>query len=782
MTLNELTETSLPALARGRACVVVATSDAGENLHGCLESAFAHTPPDVAIVLVAPNADGEADLHAVLEECGDGRRSIWLGPGAPDFSSDAAAGVGSEAQADQTDPLTAAVNRALALLWPSDVAMLSEPCRVTAGWLARLRDAAHADTNIATASALADVGTALALSDRDRPTGDLSKFAQTVAEHTLALRPRLSLLVGPCVYVRRGALELVGSLDAQLELRWALEVDFAQRCLLAGLAHVAADDVLIGTLIEKHGADSEIPLRLRKRYPHLSQPAETEASSVLSRAMEAARRPRSRLWVTIDARALDATITGTQRHILEMIRSLAATQALRLRLLVGPNTRAADVELLHSLPQTELLPIGSIGTSTAPSTIFHRPQQAFEPADLRLALRLGERVVVNQLDLIAYRNPGYHRDRTAWESYRRVTRQALAAAERIVVSSNHTRSELLSDELADEQRIRIVPPGLDHPPPGEGRRPARLNGIRATKTALAEDTPFLLCLGTDFRHKNRLFALRLLASLRERHGWEGRLVLAGTHIPHGSSLELERDLLAHHPPLAEAVIELGAIDEQEKAWLMGRASAVVYPSVYEGFGLVPFEAAMSGVPCLFASQSSLAEVLPADMAAIVAWDPDESAARAFELLQDPVARKQHVQALLDAARSLTWKNTAEAMVDVYHEAAVAPVREAKVLSEDEVEREHDLRELIAAQDALVERLVFERKHTQRMYDELNAEVGSGLSLIGPHGTLPEDLQRALLALSDRPALSRPLYGTAARAFRAARALARTIRRLLRRPR
>ncbi len=44
-----------------------------------------------------------------------------------------------------------------------------------------------------------------------------------------------------------------------------------------------------------------------------------------------------------------------------------------------------------------------------------------------------------------------------------------------------------------------------------------------------------------------------------------------------------------------------------------------------------------------------------------------------------------------------------------------------------------------------------------MYDELNAEVGFGLSLIGPHGSLPDDVQRALLALSARPALSRSLY-------------------------
>ena len=337
------------------------------------------------------------------------------------------------------------------------------------------------------------------------------------------MRPRLSLIVGPCVYLRREALELVGPLDSELELTWALEVDFAQRCLLVGLAHVAADDVLVGALTETREADREIPARLRERYPYLPRPADIEASNVLPRAMEAGRRPRSRLWVTIDARALDATITGTQRHILELIRSLAATGALRLRLLVSPDTSAAAVELLRSLAQTELLPIGSIDDSTPRSTIFHRPQQVFETADLRLALRLGERTVLNQLDLIAYRNPGYHADGAAWRSNRRVTRAGAggrrayrgvlrphapasfsptSSPTRIGSASCHPASIILPPATAADQRALT-----GHAAPGPATRRTR----RA----------FLLCLGTDFRHKNRLFALRLLASLRERHGWDG---------------------------------------------------------------------------------------------------------------------------------------------------------------------------------------------------------------------------------------------------------------------
>jgi glycosyltransferase involved in cell wall biosynthesis len=517
-----------------------------------------------------------------------------------------------------------------------------------------------------------------------------------------------------------------------------------------------------------------MPARLLERYPYLSEASALAESGVLSYALEAVRGPRARLWVTLDARALDGGTTGTQVHILELILALAQTGALRLRLLVRESRIDREtLERLRGLPDTELLAEDQVDEGTPKSTVFHRPQQAFSAEDIEFALRLGERIVLSQLDLIAYRNPGYFPDAPSWEDYRRASRHGLSAAERVVVFSDHTRRELLSDALVEDARIRVVPPGLDHRTAGEPRRPAALDDGRGASVA----SGFLLCLGTDFRHKNRLFALRLLASLREQEDWRGSLVLAGTHIPYGSSLELERSFLEEHRELREAVVTLGSVDEQEKAWLIANAGAVVYPSVYEGFGLVPFESALSGVPCVFAPQSSLAEAAPEGTATIVPWDPTQSAARAHSLLTDSQARAQQVQALTQAARRLTWKDAANALVGVYSEAASAPVRDAATLSRDAVER---VRRLTEAHEAVVRRLIGEREHAQRMYDELNAEVGSGLSLIGPRGTLPENLQRALLTLSARPALSRPLLGALAALFAAARAVNRAVHGRLRR--
>ena len=165
-------------------------------------------------------------------------------------------------------------------------------------------------------------------------------------------------------------------------------------------------------------------------------------------------------------------------------------------------------------------------------------------------------------------------------------------------------------------------------------------------------------------------------------------------------------------------------------------------------------------------------MLPESAAAIVPWDADASADRLIELIENRAARDRHVRTIRAAAAPLTWSASAAQTLEVYREAVVAPVRVAAAVSQDAVRRELERRELIDAHDALVRRLVDERVHAQRMYDDLNAEVGFALGLIGPHGSLPEDVQRALLALSERPALSRRLYGAAGAGFRASRALTR----------
>ena len=364
-------------------------------------------------------------------------------------------------------PQTSAVNGAIRQAARADVVVVDEPCVLAAGWIERLREAAHADTNIASASALADHGTALAVSGDTGQEGGLDALAAHVAGSSARLRPRITRAVGPCVYLRRDALDLVGGLDEQLELRPALELDLSQRCVVSGLTHVAADDVVVGLLDGARARTRErepgaLPARLRERYPYLEQLPVAD-SAMLGQALEIVREAPQRIAVTIDARPLEGAVTGTHVNILELTLALARTQALELRVLVRAARLDGDTsDRLSGLPHCELLAAEQVGPSTAPTAVFHRPLQTFSPEDVSLALQLGDRFVLSQLDLIAYRNPAYFEDGASWEDYRAASRHGLAAAERVIVFSHHTRRELLADALVQEARIRVIPPGLDH--------------------------------------------------------------------------------------------------------------------------------------------------------------------------------------------------------------------------------------------------------------------------------------------------------------------------------
>jgi glycosyltransferase involved in cell wall biosynthesis len=582
---------------------------------------------------------------------------------------------------------------AFAAAAPADVVLLEPGCVVAAGWLERLGEAARSTSTIATATAI---------SQRDLSLGDvpLEHAADAIASGSLRLRPRLgpSGMGGACVYVRRSALELVGGGE-----------DFWPRCLERGLSHVLADDVLV----------------LDPGSPGI---ATSPSSGPVARALGAAQRALRGLSVLIDARILYGPMTGSHVHVLELIAALSRTQQLRLTAMVPDKPNEDALARLRSLPGLTLV---GYRDARGGADIVHRPFQLTNAGDLTFLESLRGRLIVTHQDLIAFHNPSYFPSAAAWEGYRELTRLTLSAADRVVFFSAHVRDDSLAEELVDSDRASVVHLGVDHPllPLDAVREPVAPAGADALATGA---TPAILCLGTDFHHKNRVFALRLLERLRCRHGWNGVLVFAGSSVAHGSSRPQEARFLSEHPGLAKSVLELGAVTEAEKEWLFARATLVVYPSVLEGFGLVPFEAAAHRVPCLWAPGSSLSELLPDDAAEIVPWDEEATAQHALALMRDDDAAEANVAAINAATAGLTWDATAAGLVEVYRTTADAPAR------------------------------------TQRRRGFILSEDAA--RLVGPAGDLPADVHRPLLALATHPRIARPVFRALKLGYRASNRL------------
>jgi len=620
------------------------------------------------------------------------------------------------------------MNCAFAAAALADIVILNSDVVVPAGWLQRLRAAACSDALVATASTLTNNGTILSVPHRDAPSPDpppglsLAEADQRIAAASPRLRPRIPTGIGHCLYVRRSALELVGQFDESFSPGYGEEVDFSQRCLARGLHHVVADDLYVfhrgagsfGAATNVRQDEHEEILRARyPSYHRAVRDAEVSETIPLARSLSAARLALGELSVTIDGASLGPHLTGTQLHTLELVAALVRHGEARVRVRV-PRTIGETARATLDALAVERFWNDEVDELTELTDVVHRPFQVVDPLDLTLLRRMGRRVVLTQQDLIAYHNAAYFEDFAGWQGYRRLARQALAEADRVAFFSEHVAGEALAEDLIDPSRARVVHIGVDH----STTQPAA-QAIAPADPADLGERPFLLCLGTDFLHKNRVFALALFAALRDEHAYGGRLVLAGPHASDGTSTADETAWRAAHPEAAEHVVDLGAVDEAAKAWLYAHADLLIYPTVQEGFGLVPFEAAAAGVATLWAAHSSLAEVLPVEAAGIVAWDVHATARRAAELLRDPAAREALVATVREAAKRFNWDRTAEAIVAVYREAAVAPARAA-----------------VQARDGMPD---------------------LALSLVGPKCYVPPDVQQALLAVTARPALRRALF-------------------------
>jgi glycosyltransferase involved in cell wall biosynthesis len=704
-------------LDRGAAVVCIPVGGDTPTLT-CVRSVLEHADASVAVLVAGTQAVLEQLARALDVEVG-GRTILGL--------------------AIERDAAVAALNTAIEASAPGDLALVVPGVRVTVGWLEGLRSAATSDSTVASATPLSLGAGALELAG---DPSDAVEAAVAFRQSSPSLHPRIATIGPGCAYIRRTALELVGPLDESLSLAEAL-TDLALRMSAQGMVHVAADDVLVEGLVEGPPTPGKPDVGVAPPGKVTSSTGEenpiqatiaNDEQGPLRRALDRARIALGRLSVTIDGRALNASAGGTQTYIVELTLALARGGEVAVRVLVPPDLSQRARDALASVPEVELLTYEQALADPPLSDVVHRPQQVFTPDDLTLLRLVGERVVIGQQDLVAFHNHSYHRDGDAWRAYRRTTRLALAGADQVVFFSEHARRDALAEDLLPAGRTHVVGIGAEaiESLQSPGRPPDDLT---------AED-PFLLCLGADYAHKNRPFAIRLLGALREL-GWSGRLVLAGAHVPHGSSRERERELLDDDPELSSFVLDLGPIDEPAKTWLYGHTCALLYPTLYEGFGLLPVEAARADLPCIFAAQASLSEVA-GGAATLVPWDAAASATAVLPLLSDGPARAAHLEQL----RSLPipgWSEVARQLVAVYDHALAAPPSEAAPRAWQELDRENYMLKL----EREIEHHMQLAQEYQDAYHSLEERVGAGLPLIDDGGLLSPAQQRGLMRIAGR---------------------------------
>ncbi|MWV14969.1 glycosyltransferase [Pseudomonas sp. L-22-4S-12] len=236
-------------------------------------------------------------------------------------------------------------------------------------------------------------------------------------------------------------------------------------------------------------------------------------------------------------------------------------------------------------------------------------------------------------------------------------------AQRILVDSQFIADEVCAHYGVPAERVVIAPLGCAarfHP-----RAPEQLAARLAT-LGLQPDR-YLLCVGTLEPRKNLQLALRayerLPAALREHYP----LVLAG--MPGWRAEQLAEPL---QRALAGGQVRLlGYQDDSALAELFAGARLLLFPSLYEGFGLPVLEAMASGTPVILSRSSALPEVA-GDAGLYIDPLDDVACAAAIQLLIDDQARWLALrEAGLLRAQAYSWQRCAQITASVYREAVKA---------------------------------------------------------------------------------------------------------------
>jgi glycosyltransferase involved in cell wall biosynthesis len=320
--------------------------------------------------------------------------------------------------------------------------------------------------------------------------------------------------------------------------------------------------------------------------------------------------------VAVDTSPLIQTRAGTARHVRGLLGALRDRPGLELRLLsFGGRGRASSVA------RDALWYPAGIGRRARGLDLLHC-------TTFRGPARSGVPTVLTVHDLAILRFP------EAFPRWHRLYGRAglgrvLRAADAIVAVSEFTKEETISLAGVPAERIRVVPNGVDAAFTPDGPR---------------ADGDYVLAVATLEPRKNlaRVVEAARLAGVELRvvgaRGWGG----------------------------VEVDGWVGEIPDVELIALYRGARCVLYPSLYEGFGLPVLEAMACGVPVVTSRGTAMDEVAGGGAVLVDPLDPDAIA----EGIREAEARRAELVPLgLARARELTWEQAADEIVRLWEELA-----------------------------------------------------------------------------------------------------------------
>jgi alpha-1,3-rhamnosyl/mannosyltransferase len=260
---------------------------------------------------------------------------------------------------------------------------------------------------------------------------------------------------------------------------------------------------------------------------------------------------------------------------------------------------------------------------------------------------------------VTWARPDFYPARIRWR-LNALQEKGIREARVILCVSGHVRDFVAERFRVPAERLAVVYHGVS--PQFRVRRPDEYRPVLRTRYGI--DYPYLLFAGKLKENKNISRLLQAHAQFRQATRSPVRLVLAGRRLWSDGPLDRELDAAV----ASGAVTELGHIEVEDMPILYNGAQGLVFPSLWEGFGIPILEAFASGIPVLTSNNSSLPEVAGGHAILVDPESVEELADGIRRLVEDTPLREQMIRGGLERAKEFTWRRTAEQTKAAYGRA------------------------------------------------------------------------------------------------------------------
>jgi glycosyltransferase involved in cell wall biosynthesis len=217
----------------------------------------------------------------------------------------------------------------------------------------------------------------------------------------------------------------------------------------------------------------------------------------------------------------------------------------------------------------------------------------------------------------------------------------------IISVSNFTQDELVRLMDFNPDRIEVIYPGVAN------------KWFRIIPEQNPHDRAFILFVGNLKPHKNISRLIEAFQLIQDKVDCD--LVIVGT----AKGLKTKDDLLLEKiSTFGDRIKFTGYIDDERLAQYFAHAKALVFPSLYEGFGLPAVEAMACGCPVITSKIASLPEVCGDAVLYCDPYAPDDIADRILQMLTEPGVRETIIQAGRERSATIRYESTATKTVQL----------------------------------------------------------------------------------------------------------------------